>query len=47
MSRNEKRVYLQAIRRRYGKSSRAQKAKILDEFCAICGFKKAACQKEK
>ncbi|MBX3710297.1 MAG: hypothetical protein KF702_11250 [Gammaproteobacteria bacterium] len=38
MSRDEKRAYLQAIRSRYKKSSRAEKAKILDEFCAICGY---------
>jgi hypothetical protein len=38
MSRSEKRAYLEAIRRRYKKSNRSQKAKILDEFCAICNY---------
>jgi hypothetical protein len=38
MSRSEKRAYLEAIRRRYKKSNRRQKAKILDEFCAICNY---------
>ena len=38
MSRNEKLAYLEAIRRRYKKSNRNQKAKILDEFCAVCGY---------
>jgi len=38
MSRAEKRAYLQAIRKRYRKSSRKQKAKILDEFCAVCEY---------
>jgi len=38
MSHKEKRVYLEAICRRYRKSGRAKKAKILDEFCAVCGY---------
>lgn len=38
MSRTEKHAYLQAIRQRYRKSTRKQKAKILDEFCAVCGY---------
>jgi hypothetical protein len=38
MSRNEKRVYLQAIRSRYKKSTRIIKATILNEFCSICGY---------
>ena len=38
MSQKEKRVYLEAIRRRYRKSGRGKKAKILDEFCAVCGY---------
>lgn len=38
MSRNEKRAYLEAIKRRYRKSSRQQKTKILDEFCAVCKY---------
>jgi hypothetical protein len=38
MSREEKRAYLQAIRSRYNESSRAKKAKILDEFYIICSY---------
>jgi hypothetical protein len=38
MSREGKRAYLQSIRSRYKKSSRAKKAKILDEFCIICSY---------
>ncbi|WP_188055698.1 integrase, partial [Oryzomonas rubra] len=30
--------YLEAIRSRYRRSSRKDKAAILDEFCAICGY---------
>jgi len=38
MSRKEKRAYLKAIQSRYKKASRAQKSRILDEFCAVCGY---------
>lgn len=38
MSLSEKRVYLEAIKRRYHLVSRDEKSKILDEFCAICGY---------
>jgi hypothetical protein len=38
MSRDQKLGYLDAIRRRYRKSGRKQKAKILDEFCEVCGY---------
>ena len=38
MSLSEKRAYLEAIRRRYHKASRRNKSKILDEFCAVCGY---------
>lgn len=38
MSLSEKRVYLEAIRRRYGLANRDKKSKILDEFCAVCGY---------
>lgn len=38
MSHDEKRAYREAIRKRYERSSRPQKAVILDEFCAICGY---------
>jgi hypothetical protein len=38
MSQKEKRAYLEAILRRYRKSGRKQKAKILDEFCEVCGY---------
>lgn len=38
MSLSEKRSYLEAIRRRYHKVTRCNKSKILDEFCAVCGY---------
>lgn len=38
MGQAEKRVYLEAIRRRYKRGGRKEKAKILDEFCAVCGY---------
>jgi len=38
MGKQERRVYLEAIRVRYRKANRAGKAKILDEFCAVCGY---------
>jgi hypothetical protein len=54
MGKQERRAYLEAIRVRYRKANRAGKAKILDEFCAVCSYhrkyairllgrKKAAC----
>jgi hypothetical protein len=38
MGHREKRTYLEAIRGRYKKASRKGKAKILDEFCAVCKY---------
>ena len=38
MGRREKRAYLEQIRDRYRKAKRAEKAKILDEFCAVCNY---------
>jgi hypothetical protein len=38
MGKSERKAYLAAIRSRYRKASRAQKTKILDEFCAVCGY---------
>lgn len=38
MSRKQKRAYLDAIRKRYKKSTRKQKATILTEFCHVCGY---------
>ncbi len=38
MSSRSKREYLEAIYLRYKRSSRKQKAIILDEFCAACGY---------
>lgn len=35
---HEKRVYLEAIRARYRKAGRAEKGRILDEFCAVCAY---------
>jgi hypothetical protein len=38
MGKHERRAYLEAIRGRYLKASRAGKATILEEFCAVCGY---------
>jgi hypothetical protein len=38
MSRNSKKEYLLAIWDRYQRAGRPFKGKILDEFCAICGY---------
>ena len=38
MSSRSKREYLEAIYLRYKRASRSQKAVILDEFCATCGY---------
>ena len=38
MGKQARQAYLEAIRGRYRKADRASKAKILDEFCAVCGY---------
>jgi hypothetical protein len=38
MGKQAKRAYLEAIIERYRKADRAGKAKMLDEFCAVCGY---------
>lgn len=38
MGKQAKRAYLEAIRGRYRKAKQAGKSKILDEFCAVCGY---------
>jgi hypothetical protein len=38
MGHKEKRAYLEAIRHRYQRARRQEKSKILDEFCAVCGY---------
>ena len=38
MSSGSKKEYLGAIHRRYRRASRKEKARILDEFCATCGY---------
>jgi hypothetical protein len=38
MGKHERRAYLDAIRGRYRKADRAGKTRILDEFCAVCGY---------
>ncbi len=38
MSPRSKREYLEAIHSRYRRASKAEKAAILDEFCATCGY---------
>jgi hypothetical protein len=38
MGKNERKAYLQAIRHRYHRASKAGKTAILDEFCAVCAY---------
>jgi len=38
MEKFKKDAYLGAIKKRYRKSNKAEKGKILDEFCAVCGY---------
>ena len=38
MGKKERQAYLKAIRGRCAKADRAEKGKILDEFCAVCGY---------
>ena len=38
MVKASKEEYLRAIRGRYRRAGRAYKQKILDEFCAVCGY---------
>jgi hypothetical protein len=38
MGHNEKKAYLNEIRLRYRKARKLLKAKILDEFCAVCDY---------
>jgi hypothetical protein len=38
MGKNERQAYLQAIRLRYRRATRAAKGVILNEFCAVCGY---------
>lgn len=40
MGNHEKRVYLEAIRKRYSRSGRGYKGKILDEFCSVCSYQR-------
>ncbi len=40
MGKHEKRVYLEAIGKRYRRAMRADKGKILDEFCSVCGYQR-------
>ena len=40
MGKREKQAYLEAIRNRYHKAKRADKGKILDEFCSVCGYQR-------
>ena len=38
MGKPERRAYLEAIRTRYMRASKAGKSAILNEFCAVCGY---------
>ena len=38
MSLEQRRAYLEAIKKRYKKSNRQGKARILDEFCFVCDY---------
>ena len=38
MGKHEKKAYLKQIKPRYKKVTKAEKQRILDEFCAVCGY---------
>ena len=38
MSLEQKKAYLETIRKRYKRATRKQKATILDEFCSVCEY---------
>jgi hypothetical protein len=38
MTKDGKQIYFQAIKARYQKATRSEKAQILNEFCAVCGY---------
>jgi hypothetical protein len=40
MENHEKHAYLEAIRKRYRKAKRADKGKVLDEFCLVCSYQR-------
>lgn len=40
MDKHEKQAYLEAIRKRYRRAKRADKGKILDEFCSVCSYQR-------
>lgn len=40
MEKLKKDAYLEAIRKRYRKANKAEKGKILDEFCAVCSYQR-------
>jgi hypothetical protein len=40
LGKHERRVYLEAIRKRYRRAKRADKGKILNEFCSVCGYQR-------
>ena len=38
MGKNARQAYLKAIRLRYSRAGKKAKTKVLDEFCAVCGY---------
>ena len=38
MTKEARKAYLSAIRKRYRESDRGAKTRILDEFCEVCGY---------
>jgi len=38
MTKEARKAYLLAIRKRYRESDRGAKSRILDEFCEVCGY---------
>ena len=38
MGKHEKKAYLKQVKPRYQKATKADKQRILDEFCAVCGY---------
>ena len=45
MSPRSKKEYIKAVYLRYKRASNKDKAIILDEFCAICGYLPKTCDK--
>jgi hypothetical protein len=40
MGNHKKHAYLEAMHKRYRRAKHADKGKILDEFCSMCGYQR-------